>query len=78
MEQGIKVKAFTANSSAHESGVRLGDIITAVDKVNYSQMKEGGIILRIRGPVGSKVLLTIIREGIADPIDIEATRVDIS
>lgn len=77
VEQGVKVKAFAENSPAYKSGVRLGDVITAVDKVSYSQMREGEIILRIHGPVGSKVLLTIIREGMTDPIDIEVTRVDL-
>jgi len=41
-------------------------------------MREGEIILRIQGPVGSKVLLSIIREGVPTPIDIEVTRVDLS
>lgn len=61
-------------SPADEAGVKPGDMITAVDGVNYSQMREGEIQLRIMGNLGSKVLLTIIREGVAAPIDIEVTR----
>jgi len=78
VERGIKVEKFAGNSPAEEAGVRLGDVITAVDGISYSKMREGEIILRITGPVGSKVLLTIIREGMTDPIDIEVTRVDLS
>jgi C-terminal processing protease CtpA/Prc len=37
-------------------------------------MREGEIQLRISGNLGSKVLLTVIREGVAAPIDIEVTR----
>ncbi len=77
VEQGIRVEDFAENSPAEEAGIRLGDVITAVDKVSYSQMRKGEIQLRIRGPVGSKVLLTIIRKGMTDPIDIEVTRVDV-
>jgi len=41
-------------------------------------MRKGEMLLRIKGSVGSKVLLTIIREGMTDPIDIEVTRVDLN
>jgi len=78
VEQGIKVEKFAGNSPAEEAGVRVGDVITAVDGISYSEMQEGEIILRIKGPVGSKVRLAIIREGMTDPIDIEVTRVDLS
>ena len=77
VEQGIRVEDFAENSPAEEAGIRLGDVITAVDKVSFSQMRKGEIQLRIRGPVGSKVLLTIIRKGMTDPIDIEVTRIDV-
>jgi len=78
VEEGIKVEKFAENSPAYKAGVRLGDIITAVDRISYSEMREGEIIFRIKGPVGSKVLLTIIRGDMSEPIDIEVTRVDIS
>lgn len=78
VEQGLKVEGFAENSPAYEGGLRVGDVITAVDKVSYLQMRKGEMQLRIRGPVGNKVLLTIIREGMTDPIDIEVTRVDLS
>jgi len=78
VEQGIKVEKFAGNSPAEEAGVILGDVITAVDGISYSKMREGEIILRIKGPMGSKVLLTIIREGMTDPIDMEVTRVDLN
>ena len=75
VEQGIKVKEFAQDSPAEEAGIELGDVITAVDGVSFPEMREGEIILRIHGPAGSKVLLTIIREGLPTPIDIEVTRV---
>ena len=69
-----RVDAVAANSPADEAGIKPGDIITAVDGVSYSQMREGEIQLRIKGELGSKVLLTVIREGVAAPLNIEVTR----
>jgi ketosteroid isomerase-like protein len=73
-DKGARVDKVAANSPADEAGIKPGDIIIAVDGVSYSQMREGEIQLRIRGKLGSKVLLTVIREGVAAPIDIEVTR----
>jgi len=76
--EGALVEKLAENSPASEAGIKPGDIITAVDGVNYPQMREGELPLRIRGKVGSKVLLTVLREGATNPVDIEVTRVDMS
>ncbi|MDD5289017.1 MAG: PDZ domain-containing protein, partial [Dehalococcoidales bacterium] len=59
-------------------GIKPGDIITAVDGVSYSQMREGELALRIRGKIGSKVQLTLKRDDPAETIYIEVVRVDMS
>lgn len=76
VEQGLMVEGFAENSSAHEAGMRSGDVIIAVDGISCSQMRTGEARLRIRGAAGSMVLLTIIRQGMNDPIDMEVARVD--
>jgi C-terminal processing protease CtpA/Prc len=73
-DKGARVDKVAANSPADEAGVKPGDIITAVDGVSYSQMREGEMQFRIRGKLGSKVLLAVTREGVTAPIDIEVTR----
>ena len=73
-DKGARVDEVAAKSPADEAGIKPGDIITAVDGVSYSQMREGEMQIRIKGKLGSKVLLTVIREGVAAPIDIEVTR----
>jgi hypothetical protein len=79
VKQGIRVKELVENSPAYEAGMRVGDIIIAVNGVNCSEMtRPGEIQLRIKGPIGSKVVLTVIHEGMAAPIDIEVTRVDLT
>ncbi len=77
-DNGARVDKVAPNSPADVAGVKPLDIITAVDGVSYSQMREGEIQLRIRGKIGSKVLLAVTREGVTAPIDIEVTRADIS
>lgn len=78
VDEGALVEKLAESSPASEAGIKPGDIITAVDGVSYSQMREGELTLRIRGKVGSKVLLTILRKGTANPIDIEVVRADMS
>lgn len=77
VEQGMRIKELAGNSPAYEAGIRPGDVITAVNGVSYSQMREGEIQLRIQGPVGSKVKLTVTHEGAPAPVDIEVTRVSL-
>ncbi|MFH0897603.1 MAG: PDZ domain-containing protein, partial [Candidatus Bathyarchaeota archaeon] len=76
--QGIKVNELAKNSPAIEAGLRPGDLIIAVNGLSFSQMREGEIQLRIRGPIGSKVKLTVTHEGAASPIDMEVTRGDMT
>jgi len=75
VEQGMKVKEVADNSPAYQAGIRTGDIIIAVDGINYMQMKEGEMQLRIQGPVGSKVKLTVTHECAPSPEEVEITRV---
>lgn len=78
-EKGIRVIEVVENSPAQKAGIKAGDLIVAVDRVSCSQMtRPQEVQFWIIGPVESKVLLTIVREGAATPIDIEATRADMS
>ncbi len=55
------------------------EVITAIDGINCSVMREGEGILRLRGPINSKVTLTISRGGDDEkPFDIVVVRVDLS
>jgi len=53
-------------------------MIIAIDGINCSAMREGEGILRIRGPINSKVTLTISRGGDEKPFDIVVVRGDLS
>jgi len=77
-DEGAVVEKLAENSPAAEAGIKPGDIITAVDGVSYSQMREGELALRIRGKIGSKVQLSLKRGDSAKATDIEVTRADMS
>jgi C-terminal processing protease CtpA/Prc len=76
--QGLRILEMARNSPALEGGAGTGEIIIAVNGITYSQMHENEMSLRLRGPIGSKVTLTIIHEGNTKPLDIEITRVNMS
>ncbi len=56
------------------AGLRAGDLILEVDGVEIKGMNLIEAIALIRGPEGTTVHLTIQREGIAEPFDVEIVR----
>jgi carboxyl-terminal processing protease len=64
-------------SPAEKAGLKTGDVILAVDGVSTEGASLMETILKIRGPAGTPVTLTILHEGEAAPVDIEITRAQI-
>ena len=62
------------NQPAWKAGVKRDDLIIAVDGESIIGTDLVSAIDKIRGPKGSKVVLTIVRQGEDAPIDIEVTR----
>ncbi|HAL62649.1 MAG TPA: hypothetical protein DCP08_09630 [Chloroflexi bacterium] len=65
------------DSPASRAGIRPGDIIVAVDGTEIFGLSQNEAVLLIRGPVGSKVELTIRREGELEPLILQLTREEI-
>jgi len=65
------------DSPASRAGIRPGDIIVAVDGTDIFGLSQNEAVLLIRGPVGSKVELTILREGELEPLVFELIREEI-
>ena len=61
-------------SPAEAAGVLAGDIVLQVDGVEISGLPEYEIIGKVRGPAGTKVVLTIVHAGEIDPVEITITR----
>lgn len=63
---------------AVEAGVRAGDMIIAVDGKDIKGETLSKVVSRIRGPSGTRVVLTVQREGDPDNHDIGITRARIA
>jgi carboxyl-terminal processing protease len=57
---------------AYEGGIKAGDKIVKVDGVTTDNLRDA--VKRMRGPKGTDVVVTIIREGEPKPIDFELVR----
>lgn len=62
------------DSPAEAAGLKPGDQIIAVDGESVIGVDGNLVIRRVLGPSGTKVVLTIRRESVAEPFDVEITR----
>jgi carboxyl-terminal processing protease len=70
----IQVIALIDDTPAAKAGVRAGDVITHIDDETVEGLPLSQVMEKIRGPVGSKVRLGIMRNGSDAPIDMTITR----
>jgi carboxyl-terminal processing protease len=61
-------------SPAEAAGLESGDQVIAVDGQDMTGVPAQLVIRRVMGPEGTTVVLTIRREGVAEPFDVEVTR----
>ncbi|SFJ65708.1 S41 family peptidase [Jannaschia pohangensis] len=74
-EEGyVKVITPMDGTPAYEAGVEAGDFITAVDGESILGLTLEEAVTMMRGPVGSDIIVTIVREGLEEPLDITITR----
>lgn len=62
-EDYIEVISVTDKSPAEKAGIRTGDLIIGVDDVTYTGSQLSEAAEKIRGEKGTKVTLTILRDG---------------
>lgn len=79
MKEGkIVVVAPLKGSPAIRAGLQAEDIISMVDAVDITGETLAQVVQRIRGPRGSEVVLTLVREDVAEPFDVSITRAEIT
>jgi carboxyl-terminal processing protease len=71
---GVLIEYLFPEQPAERAGLQVGDIILEVDGQDVTQMGLTEAIGLIRGPKGSEVTLTLVRQGAEEPLDIEVTR----
>ncbi len=62
------------DSPAEKAGLREGDLIYMVDDTDVSSMDTSEVVDLVRGPEGSTVHMTLIREGADDYIEVDIVR----
>ncbi len=70
----IKVISPIDDTPASRAGVLAGDTIIRIDGAPVRGMSSNDAIKKMRGKVGSKIVLSIMREGRANPRDVTITR----
>lgn len=70
----VKVVSPIDDTPAAEAGVESGDFITHVDGESLMGLTLDEAVEMMRGPVGSEITITILREGETEPFDISITR----
>ncbi|MDX9866137.1 MAG: S41 family peptidase [Anaerolineaceae bacterium] len=64
-------------SPAEKAGLRPNDLVIAVDGEDMTGVDGDLVLLRVLGPAGTDVVLTIQREGEEEPFDVTITRAKI-
>ena len=74
-EEGwVKVVSPMDGTPADAAGMQSGDYIIAVDGESTLGMTLDEAVELMRGPVGSEIIITVVREGIDDPFDVSIIR----
>jgi len=73
-DQLIKVVSPIDDTPAARAGILSNDLIVEIDGQQVQGMTQDEAVEKMRGPVGTKVTITIVREGVADPLEFELTR----
>ncbi|WP_114292866.1 S41 family peptidase [Pseudosulfitobacter sp. DSM 107133] len=74
-EEGfVKVVSPIDGTPAAEAGIEAGDFITHVDGESVLGLTLDDAVEKMRGPVGSEIVITVVREGEQDPFDVSIIR----
>jgi len=75
MDSGlVKVVSPIDDTPAYRAGIEAGDYITHLDGEGIMGMNLSEAVDRMRGKVGSTILLTVRREGRSEPLEIKIKR----
>ncbi|MCL4125917.1 UNVERIFIED_CONTAM: hypothetical protein GTU68_023104 [Idotea baltica] len=70
----IKVVSPIDDTPAANAGIEAGDFITKVDGDSTMGLSLDESVEKMRGPVGSEIIITIAREGVEEPFDVTIVR----
>ncbi|MDU8910085.1 S41 family peptidase [Aestuariicoccus sp. MJ-SS9] len=70
----VKVVSPIDGTPAMEAGIEAGDFITHVDGESVLGLTLDEAVDLMRGPVGSEIIITVVREGEDEPFDVSIIR----
>ncbi|MHA6265781.1 S41 family peptidase [uncultured Aliiroseovarius sp.] len=74
-EEGfVRVVSPMDGTPADDAGMESGDYITHVDGESLMGLTLDDAVNRLRGPVGSEIIITVVREGVDEPFDVSIIR----
>ncbi|MCU9848352.1 S41 family peptidase [Defluviimonas sp. WL0024] len=74
-EEGfVKVVSPIDGTPAFDAGIQAGDFITHVDGESVLGLTLDQAVDKMRGPVGSEIVITVAREGTDEPFDVSIIR----
>ena len=75
MEEGvIKVVSPIDDTPAAKAGILANDLIVEIDGTQVQGLTLDDAVAKMRGPIGTSTKITVVREGVADPLEFELTR----
>jgi carboxyl-terminal processing protease len=76
-EDNIVVIAPIEGTPASRLGIQPGDIISTINGESTKPLTSFDAMQKLRGPKGTKVTITIVREGLASPLELTIERQEI-
>jgi carboxyl-terminal processing protease len=73
----LKIVAPIEGSPAAKAGIQAGDLIARIDGTAIKDLELDEAIKRMRGEPHTRVVLTIVRQGVPAPFDVTVTREEI-
>ena len=79
VQQNLKTMYITVvkpyvDAPAYKAGMLPGDIIYMVDGLDITGMEIDSVVAMMRGEPGTTVQVTVVREGVSDPVELTITR----
>ncbi|MGV8853576.1 MAG: S41 family peptidase [Devosia sp.] len=79
MEDGvIKVVSPIDDTPAAKAGIMANDLIVELDGVQVQGLTLDDAVGKMRGPIGTDIHVTVMREGVDKPLDFDLTRATIA
>ncbi|HET8645648.1 MAG TPA: S41 family peptidase [Vicinamibacteria bacterium] len=77
VDGNITVVSPFEGTPAHKLGIRAGDVISRIENEDARGMTIDDAVKRLRGPKGTPVRITIVRQGYDDPLEFTVIRDEI-